>query len=105
MATVPRQSASQEKRILHLLSASYPSWVPAPSLAKISLQYCRAISALRKIGWEIANRVEHHHDGTKHGFYRLATPLTFPNPRRPAVPMPAGDSLFGELTIEHKDLG
>jgi hypothetical protein len=35
------------------------------------LQYCRAISCLRKRGYSIQNRLETI-DGTRHGFYRLA---------------------------------
>jgi len=74
---------SQENRILHLLHAAYPEWTPAPILARVSLQYCRAIHSLRKKGWQIANRIEVC-DGVKRGYYRLATPGTFPNKPKPA---------------------
>jgi hypothetical protein len=71
---------TQEDRILWQLQASYPEWTPAPVLCRISLQYSSRIFSLRrKKGWQIENKVEIR-DGVKHGFFRLATPGTFPNP-------------------------
>jgi hypothetical protein len=66
---------SQEEKILQMLeSQSGDGWVPAPELARVALQYCRAISGLRKAGHRIENRVETV-DGIRHGFYRLARPV------------------------------
>jgi hypothetical protein len=114
---------TQEQRILWLLQSSYPNWVPAISLAKISLQYSARIFSLRRKGWQIANRVEIQPDGTKHGSFRLAQPGTWPNPRKPVpvkdsrhidetkfVQESAPDfnsSLFGDLTPpeRHRDDG
>jgi hypothetical protein len=79
------QNSSQESRLLRVLQSSWPTWTPAPVLAHISLQYCRAIRALRKAGWKIQNKVVTV-DGKRHGFYRLgpsgsARPtLTTPTP-------------------------
>ncbi len=64
---------SQEERILWLLQSAWPAWTPAPSLAHISLQYCRAIRSLRKAGWEIQNKVLSE-GGKRRGFYRLGSP-------------------------------
>lgn len=75
---------SQEQRILWLLQSSYPNWVPATVLATISLQYNARIFGLRRKGWQIANRVEVQPDGTKHGAFRLAVPVTRPNPPKSA---------------------
>jgi hypothetical protein len=61
--------------------ASYPEWTPAPVLSKVSHQYRARIFSLRNKGWQIANKVEVR-DGVKHGYFRLATPRTFPNPQR-----------------------
>jgi hypothetical protein len=66
--------ASQDERILWLLQSSWPAWTPAPVLAHISLQYCRAIRSLRKRGWLIENKVVIE-GGKRHGFYRLAKPF------------------------------
>jgi hypothetical protein len=63
---------SQERRILNLLHASWPSWTPAPMLSRISLGYGRCIHSLRRQGWEISNRIEMH-DGVRHGFFRLGS--------------------------------
>ncbi len=71
---------TQEDRILWLLQTSYPGWVPADAVSRISLQYNSRILALRRKGWQIANRVETR-AGVKHGSFRLATPGTRPNPR------------------------
>src|SRR5881275_1461213 len=72
--------ATQEQKIVMLLLASWPSWTPAPVLSHISLQYSRAIHGLRRKGWQIENRVQHV-NGVKHGFFRLARPGDFPNPK------------------------
>ena len=82
---------TQETRILALLQASWPEWVPAPTLAAVSLQYAARIHALRKRGWLIANRIETK-NGIKRGFYRLGPrPIPPSSELRPAkrAPMPA----------------
>ena len=96
---------TQENRIIYLLLASWPEWTPAPALSHISLQYSRAIFGLRRRGWQIENKVEHR-DGVKHGFFRLARPGTYPNPKSKPLPAPRpADSLFGDLTPRHRDDG
>jgi hypothetical protein len=63
---------SQEERILCLLQAAWPSWTPAPELARISLQYSARIFSLRRNGWLIENRVRVV-DGVRHGEFRLGS--------------------------------
>lgn len=110
----PENNPTQEQRMLMLLQSSYPSWVPATSLAQISLQYNARIFGLRRKGWQIANKVEVQPDGTKHGSFRLAQPMSWPNPKQenqsvslikcnPA--QEATGSLFGDLAQEHRDDG
>jgi hypothetical protein len=70
MGTVIRDRSQEEKILQMLESQSGDGWVGAPTLAKVALQYCRAISGLRKAGHRIENRVEVV-DGVRHGFYRL----------------------------------
>jgi hypothetical protein len=66
-------SRNQEDRILWVLQAAWPGWTPAPALAKISLQYSRAIHSLRhRDGWLIENRVRIV-DGIKRGEFRLGS--------------------------------
>jgi hypothetical protein len=74
---VVRQSAShsQRTRILHLLQATWPGWVPATALAKISLQYNSRVLDLRRAGWTITNRVATL-NGQKHGSFLLGPPET-----------------------------
>jgi hypothetical protein len=67
-----RVAASQEDRILALLESGQ-GWAPAPEIARISLQYCRAIATLRGEGHAIENRVERH-GRSRHGFHRLRRP-------------------------------
>jgi hypothetical protein len=45
--TGSERNNTQESRILWLLEAAWPNWVPAPELARISLQYGRAIHSLK----------------------------------------------------------
>jgi hypothetical protein len=99
---MPAVARTHEDRILWQLHASYPQWTPAPVLSKISLQYGARMFSLRKKGWQIENKIEIR-DGVKHGFFRLATPGTFPNLPRPKTrpetqPLPACSSglLFNE---------
>jgi hypothetical protein len=64
--------------------------VPAPELAKISLQYsARIFSLRRRRGWQIANRVRIV-DGKKHGEFRLGSRPVPSNAelRRGAAPSP-----------------
>jgi hypothetical protein len=117
------EARTQESRILWQLQAAFPSWVPAPSLSAISLQYGSRIHALRKKGWQIANKVEVR-DGVKHGYFRLATPGSFPNPRKcedqgtrgvknktaeareqigPALPSTGSRLLFRDLPAAYRD--
>jgi hypothetical protein len=65
--------SSQENRIETLLRER-GDWVSAVELSVLSLQYCRAISGLRKRGLMIENKVEMQ-GRTRHGFYRIARPV------------------------------
>jgi hypothetical protein len=89
---------SQEDRILELLE-SRQGWVPAPELARISLQYCRAIASLRPVGHAIENRVERH-GRSRHGFYRLrrSAPITVQPQAKATVP---SNSLFPERHVDN----
>lgn len=99
---------TQAEKILWLLHSAWPNWVPAPELAKISLQYSARIFSLRKKGWQIANRVEMV-DGKRHGEFRLgARPVPSSVELRRAVPSPTpSDSglLFPDMRERHNDLG
>lgn len=66
---------TQRTAILNLLQVAEPGWVPAPALAKISLQYSARIFELRREGWTISNRVTTV-NGKKHGSFRLGPPET-----------------------------
>ena|SRR5215471_10837331 len=68
------RTPSQEQRIFELLRSRGQSWTGAPELSQISLQYCRAISCLRKRGIAIENNVDVA-DGVRHGYYRLTQAL------------------------------
>ena len=70
---------TQEARILLLLEAAFPNWVPAPELANISLQYCSRIFTLRRQGWQISSKIETR-DGVKCGYFRLG-PVPLPSNR------------------------
>jgi hypothetical protein len=98
---------SQEQRILWLLDAAWPNWVPSLEVSKISLQYGSRIFSLRKKGWAIANRVEMV-GGARHGFFRLGSqPLPSSRElrerRAPVLrqeqlpPTTQGESLFGDI--------
>lgn len=87
----PDSGLSQEGKILWLLQSAWPGWVPAPELAKISLQYsARIFSLRRRRGWLIENRVRTV-DGKKHGEFRLGSKPVASSAelRRDAEPSPA----------------
>ena len=71
---------SHEDRILWQLQAAFPSWVPALTLSRISLQYNARVFGLRRKGWQIESRVQIV-NGVRHGSFRLARPGSFPNPK------------------------
>jgi hypothetical protein len=96
-------SRTQESRILWLLQAAWPNWTPAPELAKISLQYGRAINTIRR-KWriEIANRVRAV-NGAKHGEFRLGSvPVPSGKELRLAKSEGGGSSLF-DMEGGHRD--
>jgi hypothetical protein len=101
---------SQENRILNLLHSAWPSWTPAPVLARVSLQYNARVFSLRRKGWKISNRVTIV-DGQRHGEFRLGTaPVPSSKELRPRQepPAPEAATLFGDLTPEtmrHRDDG
>ena len=103
MSEIPRKrlirDGSQEQRTLALFQSRQPDWIPAPDLAKISLQYCRVIATLRRRGFVVENRLEIH-NGVRHGFYRLVTPAPKPPVRQEQDSQPA---LFQES--RHFDCG
>jgi hypothetical protein len=75
MGTVYRDLSQEDK--IEALLRDRGDWVSAVELSKISLQYCRAVAALRKRGLQIENRLEMN-GKTRHGFYRLARPVMQP---------------------------
>lgn len=81
---------SQRQRILDLL-ISARGWVPAPELARISLQYSARVKELRTLGFRIVNRLETH-SGVRHGFFKLEAGM--PAKVQPASKSPAPDALF-----------
>jgi hypothetical protein len=103
---------AQEDRILAILEASGDRWVPAPVLARVALQYGRAIYVLRKHrGIPIENRSEWV-DGVRHGFFRLdlnQDPIVPTNQPTETTPSPDNSHetpeqlpLFGDF---HRDDG
>ena len=66
----PQLFSGQKGRILALLLARRGTWVPAPELAKIALQYCARIKELRDAGYKIENQKERV-GRQVHGSFRL----------------------------------
>jgi hypothetical protein len=103
-------SKTQEQRILWALQAAFPSWVPAPALGRISLQYGARVHSLRRKGWLIVNRVRIV-DGQRHGEFRLGTAPVPPSKQlrqRQAPPAAEAGALFPDLapeTMRHRDDG
>ena len=92
---------NQEEKILWILQAAWPGWVPSPQLARISLQYsARIFSLRRKKGWLIENRVRTV-DGVKHGEFRLGPrPIPSNKELRAFKVKQDEESLFGDLSPE-----
>ncbi len=79
---------SQRGRILGLLLDARGSEVPAPELARISLQYSARVLELRRLGFRIVNRVETV-AGVRRGFFRLVSgPVAVTSPA-PAAAVPS----------------
>lgn len=95
---------TQEDKILKLLVEARGGWVPAPALAKVCLQYCRAIASLRKDSHDIHNRVEQH-GKVRHGFYRLAgAAINSMAPTKiPPASTPGTAPMFSEPLVRRMD--
>jgi hypothetical protein len=90
---------SQEQRILWLLEAAWPNWVPSPELCRVSLQYSSRIFSLRRKGWLIQNRVRIV-GGVRHGEFRLGTvpvPSSKELRQRHEPPTVKAGTLFGDI--------
>jgi hypothetical protein len=66
----PELFRGQRGRILSLLFERRGTWVPAPELARIALQYASRIYDIRKEGFVVENHVERS-NGQVHGAYML----------------------------------
>jgi hypothetical protein len=89
MCPISYTRSNKRARILELLKARSPQWVPIPELVVISVQYSARIFELRHAGHHIENRTEWK-DGVRHGFFRWL-PKSKPRPEI-AVPAPSKDS-------------
>jgi hypothetical protein len=97
---------SQRQRILDLLIAARGREVPAPELAKLSLQYSSRVLELRRLGHCIVNRVEIA-NGVKRGFFRLvikppagriaSAAVVDSRKAKTAVAAPVQEALFPEV--------
>jgi hypothetical protein len=92
---------SQSTRILWTLQAAWPGAVPSAELARISLQYGRAIHSLRKQGWLISNRVRIV-NGVRHGEFRLGSAPIPSNQelRQAKLEVSKQPGLFGDISPE-----
>jgi hypothetical protein len=76
--------------------------VGAYELARLALQYGARIHELRKLGFDISNRTEVV-NGQRRSWFRLAfAPVSS---QRDNQCTEAQDTLFGEMSKEHLDLG
>jgi hypothetical protein len=66
----PMMFKGQKGRILALLLARRGTWVPAPELARLALQYASRIHTIRSEGFTVENRVRRV-NGQVRGAYRL----------------------------------
>lgn len=90
---------TQEAKILEILVRARGGWVAAPELARVALQYSRAIYSLRKLGLTIRNRVEIGTHGVRHGFFRLIGGIPA-KMQAPAPKLPRPDALFSVDELE-----
>jgi len=113
---------SQRQQILKLLLDARGQWVPAPTLAAISLQYSARVRELRLDGWRIDNRCPVVR-GVKRGEFRLQQYMTVEHGNLVSTPARTqaqpererGDrkvassldmpSLFPDLAQAHRDDG
>lgn len=98
---------TQSERIVALLRERRGEWVPAPELARISLQYSARLHHIRhEMHLPVVNRVDWV-NGAKHGFFKLLSEI---EQRALACIAPVRAetaSLFrdGELREQHRDDG
>jgi|ERR1035438_8156218 hypothetical protein len=101
---------TQTEKILWMLQAAWPGWVPATAISKISLQYTSKIFLLRKSGFLIANRITTV-GRSKHSEYRLGSmpiPSSAELRKRDEVPIDTSPLINGslfDLQTRHLDEG
>ena len=88
--------SGQNERILSLLRESCGLWVPLPKILALGIaRYSARILELRRLGFQIENRLEYV-NGTCHSYYRL---LITPNSKTGQLPKST------DVATELKDAG
>jgi hypothetical protein len=101
---------SQRSEILRAFLNAPGREVALPELLQIAAQYSARIFELRKQGFRITNRIKVV-DGVRHSWFKLeSSPApTLPNDMKKGAATPAksdgADSLFGDMSVQHLDLG
>ncbi|HTR22719.1 MAG TPA: hypothetical protein VMI10_01955 [Terriglobales bacterium] len=98
---------NQRDRVLAALRAAGGKWVPAPELAKISLQYGARLFELRRLGHRIENEIDVV-DGSRHSRFRLVAPRSAISQPLNGPQKAAGSELFplfpsGGVPERHRD--
>lgn len=91
---LPLQSKTQRAQVLRLLIDAKGSWVPLPEILALGIaQFGARIFELRRLGFQIENKIERDDSGVIHSWYRLlndvpeAEPATpKPDPAKPDAP-------------------
>jgi hypothetical protein len=83
--SAPTSSSSQRARILDLLISARGGWVPSPEIAACAQQYNARLFELRRLNFQIENRVEEV-NGTRLSCFRLvSSPAQASSPTTPAA--------------------
>jgi hypothetical protein len=75
------QSKTQRARVLRLLIDAKGSWVPLPEILALGCaQFGARIFELRRLNFNIENKIERDDSGVVHSWYRLVSSPTTPAP-------------------------
>jgi hypothetical protein len=84
--TIPESAKSQRAAILRLLLDAKGSRIASPEIAAYALQYNARIFELRKLGFNIENRVQIDEEtSTRCSWFRLVASPAVPAPKREPV--------------------
>jgi len=96
----PESANTQRGRILNLLISARGGWVPSPDIAACAQQYNARLFELRRLNFQIENRVAEQNGARLSWFRLVASPAQAEPSTPPAVPLNSQTKSAGDVTLD-----